>query len=68
MQVYQADLLKNLAEGKEFRSDYIEELFWAIHLALRATKEMAQAHQPLCGSNGNGEAPMFDPLVYQGEG
>lgn len=43
MQVYQADLLKDLSEGKEIRSDYVEEVLCATDLALRATKEMIQA-------------------------
>lgn len=40
MQVYQADLLKEIDEGGEFSADALRELRWATDLSLRATKEM----------------------------
>ncbi len=43
LQVYQADLLKELDEGEQVNSDNISELRRTADLALRATKETARA-------------------------
>ncbi len=43
LQAYQADLLKELDEGKQIKSDDIVELRRTADLALRATKETARA-------------------------
>lgn len=43
LQAYQADLLKELDEGEELRSDDISELRRTADLSLRATKETARA-------------------------
>ncbi len=43
LQAYQADLLKELDEGEEVKSDDIQELRRTADLSLRATKETAKA-------------------------
>lgn len=60
MQVDQADLLKDLAEGEEFGSNDTEEL-------CRATGHHGDGpgHQALYGSIGNRKAPMVEFLGYQ---
>ncbi len=66
LQVYQAELLKELDEGEEFKAEDISVLRRTADLALRANQGDHQCHWALHGNYGSsGEASLVDPLRHE---